>query len=123
MCIGNPFCNIPPPIGLINMAANHVELQHGVTVTGDARQLLSDRIHNGLGLAPQAPQTEAELRTHLSGTNMSHLDLVHLAEKQFVQALPYVGATSATGQQVPPSLDARALQAGIARKSWSPLWN
>jgi hypothetical protein len=112
MCIDNPMCSIPPPIGLVNMAANHVELQHGVTITSDARQLLSDRI------AHAQPTLEA----YLKAKGLSHVDLVRLAEKQFVQGFPHASALSPTGQQAPPSVDARAVQAGIAIKSWSPLW-
>ena len=121
MCVGNPFCSIPPPIGLINMAANHVELQHGVEVTPDARQLLNDRITQATTTIPNDPNS---LTTYLGSNNLSHVDLMHLAEKQFVQALPHISAQGsapvASGQR--PKLDAKAVKAGIAQKPWSPLW-
>lgn len=118
MCANNPFCSIPPAIGLINMAANHVELQHDVKVTPDARQLLSDRIDKATNKNP------TKLTDYLGKNNLSHLDLMHLAEKQFVQGLPHVsaqgGAKGVPGQS--PELDGRAVEAGIAQKSWSSLW-
>jgi hypothetical protein len=52
------------------------------------------------------------------------MDLVHLAEKQFLQGLPHISgkgvAPVAPGQR--PKLDARAVEAGIAQKAWSSLW-
>ena len=114
MCFGNPFCSIPPPIGLINMAANHVELQHGVEITSDARQLLSN----------QLDQAQPNFEDYLKSHKLSHMDILHQAERQFVQGLPHVlaGAPPQFGSVQRYKLDARAVGAGIAQKSWSPLW-
>jgi hypothetical protein len=114
MCADNPFCSIPPPIGLINMAANHVEMQHGITITSEARQLLSDRI---------AAAAQPNLDNYLASQGMSHVDLLQLAEKQFVQGLPNVQAGAAQPGAAPPHImDGAAVLAGIAHKAWSPLW-
>ena len=121
MCVGNPFCSIPPAIGLINMAANHVELQHDVQVTSDARELLSNRINQAANATNSDPKN---LNSYLQQNSLSHMDLMHLAEKQFVQGLPHISTQGivpvATGHR--PKLDARSVEAGIAHKSWSELW-
>ncbi len=110
MCNGNPFCSIPPPIGLINMAANHVELAHNVTIAPEARDLLSDRI----------TAAQPNLQTYLSGQGLSHIDLLHLAEKQFLQGLLHMPPTAAAA--APRVMDIQAVQAGINQKAWSDLW-
>jgi hypothetical protein len=119
MCYNYPFCSMVEPIGLVNMAANHVAQQHQVTITQDARQALAEKIQAAAKIQAVGQADGPDLLTaYLQSQGLSHLDLIHLAEKQFLQGLPY-----ASGAPNPVSaLDKAGLDAGIAVKAWSPIW-
>jgi hypothetical protein len=112
MCDTDPYCSIPPPMGLVNIAANHVEQEHGIQIGQDARILLRDRIAK-----------EQDLKGYLAKRGQSHLDLVHQLEKQFIAGVPHSKTGPGIGgRRSPRVVDEAAVQAGIDHKSFSPLF-